>query len=109
VFRITSSSSDSGAGAGSDDSPSPTSATDHLPRGEHALEAPEGKKVKLRLVGLDGNAFYLLGRFQEAALEQGWTQEEVGRVLASCMESDYDHLLSVLIERTEEPEDHNGE
>ena len=34
------------------------------------------KKVKMQLVGLDGNAFSLMGAFQREARRQGWTQAE---------------------------------
>jgi hypothetical protein len=59
------------------------------------------KKVKLNLVGLDGNAFVLLGSFQAAARRQGWTKEEIKEVLDDAMSGDYDHLLQVLISHTE--------
>ena len=35
------------------------------------------KKVKLELVGLDGNAFFLMGAFQRQARREKWTQEEI--------------------------------
>ena len=63
------------------------------------------KKVKLNLVGLDGNAFYLMGAFAKAAKVQGWTSAEIDKVLNECQSGDYDHLLRTLIEHTESPED----
>lgn len=62
------------------------------------------KKVQLDLVGLDGNAFALMGAFQRAARRQGWTPEEIKTVLDECMTGDYDHLLATLIANTE-PDD----
>lgn len=59
------------------------------------------KKVKLDLVGLDGNAFNLLGQFQRAARKQGWSQQEIDGVIAQATSSNYDHLLQVLIEHTD--------
>lgn len=59
------------------------------------------KKVKLDLVGLDGNAFNLLGQFQRAARKQGWSQQEIDVVIAQATSSNYDHLLQVLIEHTD--------
>jgi len=56
------------------------------------------KTVHLKLVGLDGNAFYLLGAFQKAARQQGWTQEEIKAVLNEARSSDYNHLLATLAE-----------
>lgn len=35
------------------------------------------KKVSLRLVGLDGNCFALLGAFAKAARHQGWSKQEI--------------------------------
>ena len=63
------------------------------------------KKVKLDLVGLDGNAFFLMGAFSKAAKRQGWSAEEIKAVLDDARSGDYDHLLQVLIAHTEEAED----
>lgn len=56
------------------------------------------KKVKLKLVGLDGNAFALMGAFQEQAQKEKWTQQEIDEVLNKCMSGDYDNLLRTLCE-----------
>lgn len=61
-----------------------------------------GKTVKLTLVGLDGNAFVLMGNFQRAARRQGWSDAEIKVVLDECMSGDYDHLLGTLIEHCED-------
>lgn len=58
------------------------------------------KKVKLKLVGLDGNAFVLMGAFQRQAKKEGWTKEEIDLVLRDAMSSDYSHLLCTLAEHT---------
>ena len=60
------------------------------------------KKVKMKLVGLDGNAFSLMGEFQKNARKQGWKKEEIDVVLKKCMSGDYNNLLTVLMEHTEE-------
>ncbi len=62
------------------------------------LENLPKKKVKLQLVGLDGNAFSLMGQFQRQARREGWTQSEIDAVLDDCKSGDYDHLLGVLME-----------
>jgi len=62
------------------------------------------RKVKLELVGLNGNSFALMGAFQRAAKQQGWTRDEVNAVLDQCKAGDYDHLLNVLVENTESPD-----
>lgn len=54
------------------------------------------KPVKLRLVGLDGNAFMLLGSFQKQARKEGWPAEDVKKVMDSATSGDYSHLLGVL-------------
>jgi hypothetical protein len=64
-----------------------------------------GKKVKMNLVGLDGNAFSLMGEFSRNAKRQGWSKEEIDVVLQKCMSGDYDNLLSTLVEHTEETDD----
>lgn len=61
------------------------------------------KKVSLRLVGLDGNAFALMGAFQRQAKKEAWTKDEIDAVLNNCMGGDYDHLLSVLIGHCKNP------
>jgi hypothetical protein len=60
------------------------------------------KKVKMKLVGLDGNAFSLMGAFKQNARRQGWNKEEIDVVMKKCMSGDYDNLLRVLMEHTEE-------
>jgi len=54
------------------------------------------KKVKLTLVGLDGNAFFLMGAFQRQARIEGWEKEEIAKVLEECQKSNYDHLVCTL-------------
>lgn len=61
------------------------------------------KKVKLQLVGLNGNAFSVMGAFKNAARKQGWSPEEVKEVLDKAMASDYDHLLATIMKRCEDP------
>lgn len=63
------------------------------------------KKVQLQLVGLNGNAFALMGAFSTAARRQGWSKTEIDAVLTECRSGDYDHLLATLIENTEAPDD----
>lgn len=59
------------------------------------------KTVKLKLVGLDGNAFSLMGAFQRQAKKEGWTATEIAVVLDACRKSDYDNLLRVLMAHCE--------
>lgn len=66
------------------------------------------KKVSLNLVGLDSNAFSLMGAFRRAARKQGWSQEETDAVIAECQTGDYNHLLQTLIAHTESAGDEGG-
>lgn len=67
------------------------------------------KKVKLNLVGLDGNAFNLMGKFQRQARREGWLQAEINEVLEECKTGDYDHLLYALQEHCEDEENDNDD
>lgn len=60
------------------------------------------RRVKLKLVGLDGNAFSLMGAFQQKARREGWNQEEINKVLDECTKGDYNHLLQTLLIYCEE-------
>jgi hypothetical protein len=61
-----------------------------------------GKTVKMKLVGLDGNAWVLLGRFSRVAGEQGWTEDEIKTVTDEAMNGDYNHLLRTLATHTDD-------
>ena len=54
------------------------------------------KMVRMQLVGEDGNAFAILGRFQRAAKQQGWTQEEIKSVMDRATSGDYRNLLGTI-------------
>jgi hypothetical protein len=56
------------------------------------------EKPKLKLVGLDGNAFAILGRASQAARKAGWTKEQQDKYRAAAMSGDYDNLLQVTME-----------
>lgn len=51
-----------------------------------------------KLLGLNGNAFALMGAFQREARSAGWNQEEILTVLAECKRADYDNLLRTLMD-----------
>ena len=63
-----------------------------------------GKQVTLNLVGLDGNAFALMGAFQRQARREGWSAEEIKAVLDECQSGDYNHLLSTLMHNCKDGE-----
>jgi hypothetical protein len=61
------------------------------------------KKINLKLVGLNGNAFAILGAFNSAAKKQGWTREEIAEVTKEAMSKDYDHLLATIADHCKNP------
>jgi len=63
------------------------------------------KKVRMTLVGVNGNAFAVMGAFQTNALRQGWSQDEVQQVLDEAMSDDYDHLLATIMDHCGSPDE----
>jgi hypothetical protein len=53
--------------------------------------------VQMELVGADGNAFSILGRFRRDARRQGWDDESIQRVLTRARSGDYDNLLRTIM------------
>lgn len=62
-------------------------------------------KVKMELVGLDGNAFSILGAFQKEARTQGWDSSSIKSVIDEAMSGNYDHLLRTIVSNVEECSD----
>ena len=60
------------------------------------------KKVKMNLIGVDSNAFSIMGKFSKNALKQGWTKDEVGEVIDEATNGDYNHLLRTFMKYTED-------
>ncbi len=67
------------------------------------------KQITLELVGLDGNAFNLMGAFKRQARIEKWTTEEIDEVLKECMSGDYNHLLATLIQYCKSPDDYDDD
>ena len=61
------------------------------------MERKIEKTVNLELVGVDGNAYAVMGVFSRQARREGWTQEEIDLVLEEAKSGDYDHLLSTIM------------
>lgn len=55
------------------------------------------KKVDMTLVGVDGNAFSIMGVFSKNARKEGWTKDEIEKVLNEAMDGDYNHLLRTIM------------
>ena len=62
------------------------------------------KTVNLNLVGVNGNAFMIMGVFRKQAKKEGWTPEEIEDVMTEAKSGDYYHLLAT-IENHCEPKD----
>ena len=62
------------------------------------------KTVNLNLIGVNGNAFMIMGVFQKQAKKEGWNQKEIDLVLEEAKSSDYNYLLAT-IENHCEPKD----
>lgn len=56
------------------------------------------KKVQFKpcLSGEQGNAFYIMGGFSNAAKKDKWTKEEIDLVLNEARSNDYDHLVATI-------------
>ena len=55
-------------------------------------------KEKYSLVGVDGNAYAVMGYVVRAMRNEGFTKEEVEAYYADATSSDYNHLLAVSID-----------
>jgi len=59
------------------------------------------KKIELKLEGLDGNAFALLGAFKSQSRREGWDKDEIDTVIEEATSGDYNHLIATLLDYTE--------
>ncbi len=50
-------------------------------------------KIKIKLVGFDGNAFTILGKVKNALRKGGVPSEEISKFMTEAASGDYDHLL----------------
>jgi phosphoserine aminotransferase len=53
--------------------------------------------IPCNLIGVDGNAFALMGHWRKNAKRAGRTQEEIKLVLDEAMQGDYNQLISTLL------------
>jgi hypothetical protein len=60
--------------------------------------------VEVQLVGMDGNAFSILGRVSRALRQAGYSQEARDAYQAAATGGDYDTVLAVTLDWTTEPE-----
>lgn len=50
-------------------------------------------KPKLKLIGEDGNVFYILGKAVREARRAGWTEEKIAEFKEKAMSGDYNNAL----------------
>jgi hypothetical protein len=63
------------------------------------------KTVNLDLVGVNGNAFMIMGVFQRQAQKEGWDKKEIDAVLNEAKSDNYDHLLATIENHCEYKDD----
>lgn len=54
------------------------------------------KSITFDLVGINGNAYAIMGAFRKQARKENWTHQEIEAVLDEAMSSNYDHLLATI-------------
>lgn len=65
-------------------------------------KAPNGKdKIKVKLVGTDGNAFAVLGKVIGAMKSAKWSDRDIGDFEVEALMGDYDNLLKVVLDYCE--------
>ena len=55
-------------------------------------------KPKLKLIGEDGNVFYILGKAVREARTAGWSEEKITEFKEKAMSDDYDNALRVCMD-----------
>lgn len=58
-------------------------------------------KTKLKLTGVDGNAFVILGMAKSAAKKDKWPEEKIKEYFDKATSGDYNTLLRVTMEHFE--------
>ena len=66
-------------------------------------------KVEVKMVGQNGNAFAIMGRWQAAARKGGWTPAEIKEVIDNATSGDYNYLLATIMEWVKFLEDEETE
>ncbi len=61
------------------------------------------EKLPGGLVGVDGNAFSIMGQFKQDAKRAGWDKAEIKVVIDAAMKGDYNNLLAVISAQYKNP------
>jgi oligoribonuclease NrnB/cAMP/cGMP phosphodiesterase (DHH superfamily) len=56
-------------------------------------DEPKYPNVKVKLVGEDGNAFFILGRVRNEMKKNNVPAEDINKFMAEAMSGDYNNLL----------------
>ena len=54
------------------------------------------------LIGQDGNAFFLVGGWRKQARRDGWSSEDIDKVVDEATSGDYNHLVATLAAHSNE-------
>ena len=65
-------------------------------------------RQKYNLVGIDGNAYSIMGYVTDAMREEGFSKAERDEYLRDAMSADYNHLLCVSIDYVEQCNERAG-
>lgn len=55
-------------------------------------------RPSVKMLGEDGNAFFIIARCHRAAKKAGWTQEQWRKFSEEAKSGDYDHLLCTVLD-----------
>jgi len=55
-------------------------------------------KPELKLVGQDGNVFFILGKATRAARKAGWSEEKIKEFQKKAMSGDYNNALATCMD-----------
>jgi len=58
-------------------------------------------KPELKLIGEDGNVFFIIGKAVREAKNAGWDKERIDRFKEDCMSGDYNRVLQLCMEHFE--------
>lgn len=65
--------------------------------------------MKYCLVGVDGNAYAIMGYTARAMKREGFSKEEIDKMYDEAKSSDYNHLIQVCLEYVDQCNERAGE
>jgi hypothetical protein len=78
------------------------------PKGKNSMQDVRHPHVRVKLIGEDGNVFFILGRVSQAMKREQVSDAEQKAFMAEAMSNDYDHALRVVdqwVTADSDPED----